>query len=66
MDIFEAINTRHSVRSYTDRKIDEDIKNELNRVIEKCNIEGDMNIQLCTDEPKAFDNFMHDMGNLKM
>lgn len=65
MDIFEAINTRHSVRSYTDRKIDEDIKNELNRVIEKCNIEGDMNIQLCTDEPKAFDNFMARYGKFK-
>lgn len=65
MDIFEAINVRHSVRSYTDRKIDEDIKNELNRVIEECNIDGDMNIQLCTDEPKAFDNFMARYGKFK-
>lgn len=65
MDIFEAINVRHSVRSYTDRKIDEDMKNELNRVIEECNIDGDMNIQLCTDEPKAFDSFMARYGKFK-
>lgn len=65
MDIFEAINVRHSVRSYTDKKIGEDIKNELNRVIEECNIDGDMNIQLCTDEPKAFDNFMARYGKFK-
>lgn len=54
MDMFEVIKKRHSVRRYTDKKIDENIKKELFKLIEECNNEGDMNIQLCTDEPRAF------------
>lgn len=65
MDILEAINRRHSVRSYTERKIDENIKNELEKVNNECNIEGDMHIQLCIDEPEAFDNFMARYGKMK-
>lgn len=65
MDIMEAMNARHSVRSYTDRKIDEDTKNELQKIIEECNREGDMHIQLCTDEPKAFDGFISHYGKFK-
>ena len=65
MDILEAMKTRHSVRSYTDRKIDDNTKNELQKVIDECNIEGDMNIQLCTDEPNAFDSFMSHYGKFK-
>lgn len=65
MDILEAINRRHSVRSYTDRRIDEDTKNELEKLINECNIEGDMHIQLCIDEPEAFDNFIARYGKMK-
>ncbi len=65
MDILEAMKTRHSVRSYTDRKIDDNTKDELQKVIDECNIEGDMNIQLCTDEPNAFNSFMSHYGKFK-
>lgn len=49
MDILQAMKERHSVRSYTDRKIDEDIQKELNKVIEECNAESGLNIQLCIE-----------------
>lgn len=65
MDILQAMKERHSVRSYTDRKIDEDIQKELNKVIEECNAESGLNIQLCIDEPKAFDSFMSHYGKFK-
>ena len=65
MDIIEAMKKRHSVRSYTDRKIDEDIQKELIEVIEECNIESGMNIQLCIDEPNAFNSFMGHYGKFK-
>ena len=62
MDILEVMKKRHSVRRYTDKKIDEKIKKELIKVINECNNEGDMHIQLCTDEPNAFDSFMSHYG----
>lgn len=65
MDIFEAMNVRHSVRSYTDRKIDKKIVDELKKFIDECNRDGNMNIQLCIDEPKAFDSFMGHYGKFK-
>lgn len=63
MDILEIMKNRHSVRRYIDKRIDDNIKKELIEVINECNHEGDMNIQLCTDEPKAFDSFMAHYGN---
>ena len=61
-NIIEAINNRHSVRRYTDKKIDENIKSELLETIDECNREGNLNIQLCIEEPKAFDSFMAHYG----
>ena len=62
MGIFEVMENRHSVRRYTDKKIDENIKKELLKVIEECNNDSGLNIQLCTEEPKAFDSFMAHYG----
>lgn len=62
MTVDEAIMERHAVRSYTDKKIGEDIKAELTKFIEACNIESSLNIQLVTDEPKAFDSLMAHYG----
>lgn len=62
MTIIEAIQNRHSVRSYTDKKIEGDILVALRSEIEACNAESGLNIQLATDEPKAFSNFMAHYG----
>ena len=62
MTILEAITARHSVRTYMDKPIPEEIIKELNNEIDVCNTEGNLNIQLVTDEPKAFDGFMAHYG----
>lgn len=40
MDFMQAIENRHSVRDYTDKKIDKDIVLELQKEIDRCNDEG--------------------------
>lgn len=62
MELMEAIKERHSVRQYTDKKIDAAIISELRDEIDTCNREGDLHIQLVTDEPRAFDSFMAHYG----
>ena len=65
MKTLEAIKKRHSVRSYTTKKIEGEIAKKLQDYIYECNKEGIMNIQLCLDEPKAFDSFMAHYGSFK-
>lgn len=62
MDLKEAIKNRHSVRSYNDRKIDGEVKNELLTFINQCNKESGLHMQLILNEPKAFDCFMAHYG----
>ena len=62
MNTDEAIRERHSVRSYEDRAIDEDKIEVLEREIAECNRLGGLDIQLVTDEPRAFDSFMAHYG----
>lgn len=54
MDLKEAIEKRHSVRKYSDKKIEGEIEKELSLEIENCNKESGLNIQLCLNEEKAF------------
>lgn len=65
MDIFEAMQKRHSVRSYTTQKIEEKVVAELKAYIEECNQKSGMHIQLCLNEPNAFDSFMAHYGSFK-
>ena len=62
MNTNEAIRERHSVRSYEDRAIDKDKIEVLEREIAECNRLGGLDIQLMTDEPRAFDSFMAHYG----
>ena len=54
MERLEAIKQRHSVRSYLDKPIDTDVRDELCKYIDKCNQEGNLHIQLIENEPQAF------------
>jgi len=65
MELMEAIKTRHSVRSYTDKKIEGEVLFELNKEIEKCNQESGLHMQLCTEEPNAFNSFIAHYGSFK-
>lgn len=62
MELMEAIKARHSVRQYTDKPISQELFNALEKEIDACNKEGDLHIQLVTNEPKAFDSFMAHYG----
>ncbi len=62
MNIIEAMKSRHSVRSYSDKKIEPQVLEMLQAEIKSCNDAGDLHIQLITDEPKAFDSFMAHYG----
>lgn len=62
MDLLKAMQERRSVRSYLDAPIEDGVKENLSAIIEKCNEESGLNIQLVTDEPRAFDSFMAHYG----
>ena len=62
MTITDAIRERHSVRSYTEKKLSLEVISELQKEISKCNEESGLNIQLVANEPKAFDSFMAHYG----
>lgn len=54
MDLMEAIQARHSVRTYTDRPIGDDLEWVLRQAIGRANESGGLHTQLCLDEPQAF------------
>ena len=54
MTLLEAIQARHSVRSYTDQKIQGNTQEALQSAIDSYNQESGLHIQLCLDEPTAF------------
>lgn len=58
----EAIKSRHSIRSYLSKPITEDIRKELNAEIDACNQEGNLHIQLVTEERKAFSSMLAHYG----
>ena len=65
MDLKEAILSRHSVRSYLDKPIDPETVEKLQAIIDECNEESGLHIQLVLNERKAFDSFMAHYGNFK-
>lgn len=54
MDILEAIKARHSVRTYKDQPLTDDIVKALEEKIGELNREGLLHMQLILNEPKAF------------
>lgn len=62
MTVQEAICSRHSVRSYQNKTLDNETIDALNENIALCNKEGDLHVQLVLNEPKAFDSFRAHYG----
>ena len=62
MELLDAIKQRHSVRSYLDKSIDTDVRNELCKYIDECNQEGNLHIQLIENEPQAFAKRLYHYG----
>jgi hypothetical protein len=54
MDIMEAMEKRHAVRSFEREPLAADAVEELSREVERVNAESGLHIQLITDSPGAF------------
>lgn len=65
MDIMELIRARHSVRKYTDKKIEQEKRTELTELAGQCNEESGLNIQFIFDEPKCFDALLSKIGRFR-
>ncbi len=59
MSKMDAIRSRHSVRNYLDKKIEADKVEKLNALIEECNKEGNLHLQLLEDAGKTFSKFLN-------
>ena len=62
MDIKEAILQRHSVRQYKEDPISEEHVQKLNAVIEECNSESGLHMQLILNDRECFDTFLAHYG----
>ena len=63
MDIFEAMKTRHSVRSYTDRPIEAEKAECLQQLIDEINKDTGLHFQLILNEPEGFSGAMAHYGS---
>ena len=54
MDYLEAIRERHAVRKYQERPIEAEKVQQIQHLIDECNRESGLHIQLVTNEPLAF------------
>ncbi len=62
MEIMKLMEERHSVRQYTDQKIEEEKRKILTDLCEKINAENDMHMQVIYDEPTCFTGMMARYG----
>lgn len=62
MDIKEAIRERHSVRQFSSDHIMGDVRTSLENIIQECNKESGLHIQLITDDPECFDTLLGHYG----
>ncbi len=65
MDEWTAVRERHSVRSYLERAIEPEKVEALQSAIAECNERSGLRIQLCLDDPAAFDSFLARYGSFK-
>lgn len=62
MTKMEVLEARHSVRQYKDVEIEQDKRNELDRLCAEINAEAGLNIQIIYDEPKCFKSLLAHYG----
>lgn len=65
MELMEAMEKRHSVRNYTDKRLSREVADQLRQAIQRANEEGNLNIQLFTEESQAFQGMLPHYGTLK-
>lgn len=63
MEMLELMKERHSVRQYTDKKIEEDKREILNALTSQINQKSGLHIQILYDEPKCFSSMIAHYGS---
>ena len=62
MELLDLMKQRHSVRQYTDRVIEDEKRDTLNRMIAQINQKAGLHIQPFYEEPKCFASMMAHYG----
>ena len=62
MEMIEIMRERHSVRQYTDKKIEKEKRKVLNALTSQINQKSGLHIQIIYDEPKCFNSMMAHYG----
>ena len=62
MELLEAMERRHSVRSYEDRPLEPEVRAELTGFLAQCSRESGLHLQLVLDEPEALGGPMAHYG----
>ena len=65
IDIQQAIAERHSVRSYTDRPIEQEKRDELQALVSELNAQSGLRMQLAFDDEGVFDRGMARYGKFE-
>lgn len=65
MDIMDIMEQRHSVRQYTEQKIETEKRIILNELVTEINKDSGLHMQIFYDEPDCFDSLMAHYGNFK-
>ena len=65
MTILEAINARHSVRTFSDCPIPSDIREALDAFAETCNQEANLHISIRYDDAEGFDSRLAHYGHFQ-
>lgn len=63
MELLELMQQRHSVRQYTDRPIEPEKREVLERLTAEINEKAGLHIQIIYDDPACFDSFLAHYGN---
>ncbi len=65
MELLRAIENRHSVRQYLDKPLEPKIIEALTQRIDEINAHSGLHIQLCINNPQAFDSKMAHYGKFR-
>lgn len=65
MELLRAIENRHSVRQYLDKPLEPKIIEALTQRIDEINTHSGLHIQLCINNPQAFDSKMAHYGKFR-
>lgn len=64
-EIMEIMKARHSVRSYLDKPIPQDVRKQLDDYADELNRQGNLNMQIIYDEPQCFNSRLAHYGRFE-